>query len=181
MKDYVRHGKVGAVVVGSHVKKTTEQLAKLLTQPGIVPIEVNVERIANTRVLLLDEITQACHVAHQKNMTPVIYTSRMEKQFASQAERLAFGEAVSALLMDVVRKLPADLGYLISKGGITSNDVLSSGLALKKSEVLGQILPGCSVVRCPDDHPRFANMPVVIFPGNVGDEQALVTAYHLLK
>jgi uncharacterized protein YgbK (DUF1537 family) len=79
----------------------------------------------------------------------VIFTSRVERRFADQAARLAFGEAVSAFLMDVVRGLPATLGFLISKGGITSNDVLSHGLALKTSRVLGQILPGCSVVRCP--------------------------------
>jgi uncharacterized protein YgbK (DUF1537 family) len=48
---------------------------------------------------------------------------------------------------------------------------------LRTSRVLGQILPGCSVVRCPDDHPRFPSLPVVIFPGNVGDEQALALAY----
>ena len=84
---------------------------------------------------------------------------------------------MSRFLVDVVQQLPVALGFLISKGGITSNDVLSTGLALRASRVLGQILPGCSVVRCPDDHPRFAGMPVVIFPGNVGDDQALANIY----
>ena len=93
---------------------------------------------------------------------------------------LAFGEVVSAFLMDVVRNLPTTLGFLISKGGITSNDVLSSGLALRTSRVVGQILPGCSVVRCPADHPRFPDLPVVIFPGNVGDADALALAYRRL-
>jgi uncharacterized protein YgbK (DUF1537 family) len=59
--------------------------------------------------------------------------------------------------------------------------ILFSGLALRTSRVLGQILPGCSVVRCPEDHPRFAKLPVVIFPGNVGDEMALATAYQRLS
>jgi len=79
--------------------------------------------------------------------------------------------------MDVVRGLPDSLGFLISKGGITSNDVLSSGLALGAPRVLGQILPGCSVVRGPADHPRYPDMPVVIFPGNVGDAEALATVH----
>jgi uncharacterized protein YgbK (DUF1537 family) len=79
--------------------------------------------------------------------------------------------------MDLVRGLPSGLGFLISKGGITSNDVLSEGLALARSRVLGQVLPGCSVVRCPDDHPRHPGLPVVIFPGNVGDDGALALAY----
>jgi uncharacterized protein YgbK (DUF1537 family) len=67
------------------------------------------------------------------------------------------------------------LGFLISKGGITSNDTLSTGLALRTARLLGQVLPGVSMVRCPDDHPRYPGMPVVIFPGNVGDDQALAT------
>lgn len=83
--------------------------------------------------------------------------------------------------MDVVRSLPKTLGFLIAKGGITSNDVLSHGLALRTARLLGQILPGVSVVRCPQDHPRFADMPVVIFPGNVGDEGALATVCQRLS
>jgi len=58
---------------------------------------------------------------------------------------------------------------------------LSDGLALRTSRVVGQILAGCSVVRCPDEHLRFPGMPVVIFPGNVGDENALATVLQRLR
>lgn len=180
MRQYVRNGKPGAVIVGSHVKKTTAQLNSLLSEPGIVAIEVDVDRIATEHGALLQQVLRQAEQAHAAGNTPVIYTSRVERSFADQAARLAFGVQVSAFLMDVVRGLPVTLGFLISKGGITSNDVLSDGLALKASRVLGQILPGCSVVRCPSDHPRYADMPVVIFPGNVGDDGALATAYRRL-
>ncbi|AOU97856.1 Hrp-dependent type III effector protein [Acidihalobacter yilgarnensis] len=177
MATYVRNGRPGAVIVGSHVKKTTQQLGQLLRIPGVAEMEVDVDRIAGERDALLTDILERCHQAHADGLTPVIFTSRVERAFADQAARLAFGEQVSAFLMDIVRGLPVTLGFLISKGGITSNDVLSSGLALRISRVLGQILPGCSVVRCPDEHPRYPGLPVVIFPGNVGDEHALATAY----
>ena len=177
MAKYVRGRKPGAVIVGSHVKKTTQQLEQLLKMPGIAAIEVNVEKMSDQRDAILADITGRCEAAHASGLTPVVYTSRVEIAFADQATRLAFGDMVSAFLMDVVRNLPKTLGFLISKGGITSNDVLSSGLALRTSRVVGQILPGCSVVRCPADHPRYPDLPVVIFPGNVGDEQALATAY----
>jgi uncharacterized protein YgbK (DUF1537 family) len=177
MASYVRDGRAGAVIVGSHVKKTTSQLNELLKQEGIVPIEVDVERIHDDVSSLLEEIVKAATDAHERNETPVIFTSRTEKTFADQQTRLAFGEQVSAFLMDVVRNLPATIGFLISKGGITSNDVLSDGLALRTSRVVGQILAGCSVVRCPEDHPRYPQLPVVIFPGNVGDEHALALVY----
>jgi len=181
MAQYVRNGKPGAIIVGSHVNKTTQQLTELLKQDGVIALEVDVERISSDRASLLNEILEKTNNAHQQNNTPVIYTSRVEKVFPDQATRLAFGEEVSAFLMDVVRNLPETLGFLISKGGITSNDVLSSGLALRTSRVVGQILPGCSVVCCPDNHPRFPEMPVVIFPGNVGSTDALALAYKRLS
>jgi uncharacterized protein YgbK (DUF1537 family) len=148
-----------------------------LAQPGVTALEVDVDRIAGDRSRLLAETLQRAAVAFAEGRTPVIYTSRVERVFSDQATRLAFGEQVSGLLMDLVRGLPTGLGFLISKGGITSNDVLSDGLALARSRVLGQVLPGCSVVRCPDDHPRYPGLPVVIFPGNVGDDGALALAY----
>lgn len=177
MRDYVRAGRPGAVIVGSHVRKTTAQLAHLLALPDVEPIEIDVERIDRSREALLDETADRAADAARVGRTSVIFTSRVEKTFPDQAARLAFGERVSAFLMDVVRRLPEDLGFLISKGGITSNDVLSNGLALRAARVLGQILPGCSVVRCPDDHPRYPRLPVVIFPGNVGDDSALARAW----
>lgn len=175
MHAYTRRGQPGAVIVGSHVRKTTAQLQRLLAEPGVTALEVDVDRIQPERDRLLTEILERTTAAHTAGLTPVIFTSRVERQFPDQAERLAFGEAVSAFLMDVVRGLPPSLGFLVSKGGITSNDVLSQGLALRTARVLGQVLAGCSVVRCPADHPRFPDLPVVIFPGNVGDEAALAT------
>jgi uncharacterized protein YgbK (DUF1537 family) len=181
MREYVMGNRAGAIIVGSHVKKTTQQLNQLLQQDGTQGIEIDVTKIMEQREqLLADIIADATH-CHANNITPVIYTSRTELQFEDQHARLAFGEQVSAFLMDVVKNLPVSIGFLISKGGITSNDVLSDGLALRTSRVVGQILAGCSVVRCPDDHPRYPGMPVVIFPGNVGDNQALATVYHRLK
>lgn len=180
MSRYVRDAKAGAVIVGSHVQKTTQQLQALLTMPGIKAIEVDVEQISDHYDGLQTEILKQINDAHEDNKTVVIYTSRLEKTFASQAERLDFGKLVSAFLMDIVSHLPTSLGFLISKGGITSNDVLSSGLSLRISRVVGQILPGCSMVCCPPEHPRFANLPVVIFPGNVGDTDSLAQAYQRL-
>ena len=180
MSRYVRNGRAGAVIVGSHVRKTTAQLEQLLKLSTVEPIEIDVERIPARRDQLLKETIDRAEHAHAAGRHAVIYTSRVEKAFPDQQQRLSFGEQVSAFLMDVVQHLPGTLGFLISKGGITSNDVLSTGLALRTSRVLGQILPGCSVVRCPDDHPRYPQMPVVIFPGNVGDDQALATALERL-
>lgn len=185
MAQYVRQGKPGAIIVGSHVKKTTQQLESLLLAPGIVGVEVDVADLLDEseaqRADLLASSLERVQAAHAQGKTPVVYTSRQELVFKDVQTRLKFGAAVSSLLMDIVRGLPADIGFLISKGGITSNDVLSTGLALRSARLLGQILPGCSIVRTPDDHPLFPNLPVVLFPGNVGDADALKTTYQRLS
>jgi uncharacterized protein YgbK (DUF1537 family) len=188
MAYYVRDHKPGVILIGSHVAKTSAQLAYLREHTDVVPIQIEVERLnlrdsllwAHTVVTLADTIIAQVDAAHANGKSVALYTSRTELQFPSQTERLLFGERVSAFLMDLVRRLPKTIGFLISKGGITSNDVLSTGLKLKQSRVLGQILTGCSVIRCPSDHARFPNLPVVIFPGNVGDETALARAYTIL-
>ncbi|NER30493.1 MAG: four-carbon acid sugar kinase family protein [Symploca sp. SIO1C4] len=185
MAQYVRQGKPGAVIVGSHVKKTTQQLEQLLIEPGIVGVEVEVADLLDEsqaqREELLARILETVRDIHTAGKTPVVYTSRKELVFEDVQKRLEFGAAVSALLMDIVRGLPADIGFLISKGGITSNDVLSTGLALRAARLLGQIIPGCSVVRTSQAHPQFPDLPVVLFPGNVGDAKTLVTTYQRLS
>lgn len=180
MGQVVRLGKPGVFIVGSHVKKTTEQLACLLNELDIVGIEVPVSRLrdqAEGYASLLQETIDKVSLVHAAGQTPVVYTSRVELQFADTETRLDFGITVSALLMEIVQGLPRDLGYLVSKGGITSNDVLSKGLTLRTARILGQIIPGCSVVQTPPNHPLFGELPVVLFPGNVGDADGLVMVY----
>jgi uncharacterized protein YgbK (DUF1537 family) len=188
MASYVRNGKAGAVLIGSHVKKTTEQLEQLLTMPGAIGIEVKIQQLvadpstssAGFRSLLQDVTDQAARI-HASGQTPVIYTSRGELVFDDTMTRLRFGETVSTLLMEILKQLPADLGFLISKGGITSNDTLSQGLGLRTAYLLGQVSPGVSMVRTEADHPQFPLLPVVLFPGNVGDAQALAQVYQRLS
>lgn len=185
MASYTRNGKPGAVIVGSHVQKTTEQLEELLKLPDIVGIEIEVSRLLDhpqaERSQLLSQSLEQIQTAHTNGKTAVVYTSRQELTFDDIQARLDFGTAVSGLLMEIERSLPADIGFLISKGGITSNDTLSSGLALRAARSLGQILAGVSVIRTPDDHPQFPQLPVVLFPGNVGDRYALAAVYQRLR
>lgn len=184
MRTYVRGGRPGAIIVGSHVQKTTQQLEQLLQEPGVTGIEVDVAQLRDGKPdhhkTVLADILDQVNQSHDGGQVPVVYTSRQELTFDTVQARLDFGVEVSSLLMDVVKGLPNEIGFLISKGGITSNDTLSTGLALRTARLLGQILPGVSAVRTPADHPQFADLPVVLFPGNVGDEGALALAYRRL-
>ncbi len=184
MATYVRDGKPGAVIVGSHVKKTTEQLQELLKASGTIGIEIAVDRLLEHETAfdtLLEEATQTAAIAHTFGQTPVLYTSRVELTFDDIETRLKFGESVSRLLMEILKQLPTTIGFLISKGGITSNDTLSQGLALRSAFLLGQVIPGVSMVKTASDHAQFPDLPVVLFPGNVGDATALTTVYQRLS
>jgi uncharacterized protein YgbK (DUF1537 family) len=184
MGQFVRSDRPGVVIVGSHVQKSSQQLARLLQEPGIQGIEVEVKRLleAGREAELLPALLSQVHRAYGQGLTPVVYTSREEVGFdgANPEARLAFGQRVSRLLMAIVQGLPEGIGYLISKGGITSNDTLSLGLNLPAVRLLGQIYPGISMVLTPADHPRFPNLPVVLFPGNVGEADTLVLIHRRL-
>jgi len=184
MGQFVRSDRPGVVIVGSHVQKSSQQLARLLQEPGIQGIEVEVRRLleAGKEAELLPAILEQVHRAYGQGLTPVVYTSREEVGFdgANPEARLAFGQRVSRLLMAIVQGLPEGIGYLISKGGITSNNILSVGLNLPAVRLLGQIYPGISMVLTPADHPRFPNLPVVLFPGNVGEADTLVLIHRRL-
>ena len=177
MADYKTSHKPGVILVGSYVQKTTQQLDKLLQQDSIIGIEVEViklrENPENAQAMCQEILEQVWQV-WQQDKTPVIFTSREEITFTELESRIEFGKTITKFLMDIVRGLPSDIGFLISKGGITSNNLLSDGLNLTTVRLLGQILPGCCVVRTKEDHPRFPSLPVVLFPGNVGNENSLV-------
>ena len=183
MDSYKPTDKPGVVLIGSHVQKTTQQLNQLLKE-DVVGIEVDVVQLRDrpqSRDLILQETLDTLKQVFESGKTPVVYTSRKELSFDDIQQRLQFGVEVSNLLMDIVKGLPRSIGFLISKGGITSNDVLSVGLNLRSARLLGQILPGCSVIRTEATHPQFPNLPVVLFPGNVGDRDGLVAAWSRLS
>jgi uncharacterized protein YgbK (DUF1537 family) len=146
----------------------------------VVPVHVDLDRMLEDEKGLQMEIAEQLDQALGQGRSAVLYTSRGESRFATKAARLAFGDRVAGFLVRLVRDLPEDIGFLVSKGGITSNDTLSKGLALRTARVLGQIRAGCSVVRCPADHPRFPGLPVVVFPGNVGGDGALAEVWSIL-
>ena len=169
----------GVVVVGSHVRRSSDQLEALLRMPGAVGIELDVGKLPHEAAALTRAIIEAVSSANATGKTAVVYTSRRERAFPSADERLGFGRVVADVLVAVVRALPLSTSFLISKGGITSNEVLSRGLGADLYRVEGQIAAGCTVVRVPEGH-RLSGLPVVIFPGNVGGPGTLADVYRLL-
>jgi uncharacterized protein YgbK (DUF1537 family) len=164
----------GLTLVGSYVPKTTRQIEKLLALPQVTGIEMNVEAIldGSRRAVEIDRVCTSAEPLLQSGGHVVIYTSR-RLITAGQAEGdLSIGNRVSEALITTLRRLTASLRYLIAKGGITSSDVATKGLNVRRALVLGQILPGVPVWRLGPES-RHAGIPYVVFPGNVGGDDAL--------
>ena len=117
-------------------------------------------------------VTQAIAEALRRDADVVLFTSRALVTGANASSTLAIGQRVSAGLVAVVRALTTRPRYLLAKGGITSSDIATQGLEVKRALVLGQILPGVPVWQLGPET-RYPGLGYIVFPGNVGGPQAL--------
>ena len=170
LNDLRSNSNPGVFVVGSHVQKTTQQLNRLLAEKGTAGIEINVEELLDCPDGIIASTLSQVKEFAERGMTPVIYTSRRELRLNDADQRQALGQQVSDALVEIVRQLPFTPSYLVAKGGITSNDILTKGLKVKSATVLGQIIPNVPCV-------MTRQFPYIIFPGNVGDMDSLVDIY----
>jgi uncharacterized protein YgbK (DUF1537 family) len=163
----------GLVVVGSHVRRTSEQLEQLLGLPGLAPIEVSVQELlagGAVRRQQICEASAAAEAALRHGLTPVIFTSRAVETVTG--DQLAVGRAVSQGLVAIVAGIERRPGFVVAKGGITSSDVGTEALGVRRALVLGQIRPGIPVWRLGEET-RYPGLAYIVFPGNVGGPETL--------
>lgn len=98
----------------------------------------------------------------------------------TKEKQLEMATQISFALTNVLKQLTQRPGFLITKGGITSSDAIDKWINRKMAYVLGQIEQNVGVIRCVDDC-KFEDLPVVIFPGNVGDKATLYNVVKKLK
>ena len=172
----------GLIVVGSHVDRTSRQLAALRAQGGSIAIELDVPSVVSAAGDVA--AATARRVAGALGRSDVVlYTSRAVLPGRDAADGLAIARRVSAALAGTVRAaLAAKPAWVIAKGGITSHDVAVHGLRIRRAEVAGQLFPGLvSVFRPIDAAPEAVGMPFVVFAGNVGDDGTLGQAVAILN
>jgi uncharacterized protein YgbK (DUF1537 family) len=164
----------GLVIVGSFIGRTTAQLEALLTVPAAAAIELVVDRLAETgsRRDEIGRVSAAAAHAIRAGRHAIVFTSRQLETALGRAGELKAGRIVSAALVEVVRALPVRPSFLVGKGGLTSSDVATEGLGMRRALVLGQAAPGVPVWRMGPEA-RFPGMSYVVWPGNVGGPGAL--------
>ncbi len=174
----------GVVVVGSHTKKTTDQLNELLKLPCVVPIEFQSDLVLQGDEAFYAEVDR-CVALEEKviasGKVAVCFTNRKLLSVENDTPESALTRSVkiSDGVASLVSRLHVTPAFIVAKGGITSSTVGTVALGVKKANVLGQICPGIPVWQTDHDS-RFPKIPYVIFPGNVGDVETLRQAVEIL-
>lgn len=170
----------GLIIAGSYVEKTSRQLQRLLDSGLAEGIEIRVEELEKEETAEKEIQAVSDYVNHLliKGKNTVIYTSRniwtnTERDFSET------GKSIMQSLCRVVKNIDIKPGWVISKGGITSIQVASTALDAREANAIGQILPGVPVWRLLENA-KWTDIPYVVFPGNVGDDEALLTSMKIL-
>ena len=172
----------GLIVVGSYVPRTTAQLRYLRNMVDFPAFELKLTPGLDPKDLRAQarQIIQEAESSLREGMDVIIYTSRSVVMQEQAESNLDFGNLVSQMLVDIVSEIHVKPRFLIAKGGITSSDIATKALGVKRAIVLGQLLPGVPVWNLGPES-RFPGMPYFIFPGNVGGDGALYEAYRKLS
>lgn len=171
------HDRGGLVVVGSHVPLTTAQLEALIAaRPNTRTIELDVRALIGPERESHLEAQAHAVAAALATGTVIVHTTRELVTGASGDESLAIARRISSGVVDLVRRVLAIAPprFVIAKGGITSSDVASEALEIRRATVLGPMLPGLVSLWQPETGPAVG-IPYVVFAGNVGDADSLVT------
>ena len=173
----------GLVVAGSHVDVTTRQISVLLSSQRVVGIEFN-QHLALVEGGLEKEAERVRAEAERvisSGSTALVYTRRQRLDFNSpdKEDELRLSRRISKALTSVVTYLSVKPGFIVAKGGITSSEIGTEALGVKRALVLGQIEKGIPVWKTGEES-LFPGIPYVIFPGNVGQDDTLLSVVEKL-
>ena len=165
----------GLIVVGSHVGLTTRQLNTLRERRAPAEFEIDVRQVIDSGGVE-DYIEKlAADVAGAlDDGNVVLRTSRTLVTGSDADSSLDISRRVSASVVDTVKRVLAAKPprFVVAKGGITSSDVASKGLEIRRAVVVGPMLPGIVSLWTGQDGPA-AGIPYIVFAGNVGDDSSL--------
>ena len=173
----------GIIVVGSHTNKTTAQVEELKKLTEIEFVELDATLVRDEEAF--EKEVQRCLAKEEEciraGKTVCCYTTRalITADTGDKEDELRLSVRISDAVQSLVGRLTVTPSFVIAKGGITSSDVGTKALAVKRANVLGQIRPGIPVWQTGEES-KFPQTPYVIFPGNVGENTTLREAVEVL-
>ena len=168
------------ILVGSYVPKTTVQLKRLSEVEGLRQFEVDVEKVLSEGQEMLLKYRDKINKLIGDGQDVLVFTSRKLVAVNNPLKSLEIGNRVSDFLTALIQGLSNKPKCIMAKGGITSSDTATKGLAVKKAMVLGQVEAGVPVWKLGKES-KFPGMNYVILPGNVGDDNTLKNVYEIVK
>ena len=173
----------GLIMIGSHVKKTTEQFEVLKTADFIEFIEFDVHLVLHPEQFEAEikRVIDTSERLIRQGQTVAVYTKRERLDLGDnrQEEELKLSVKISDAVTSIVKNLQVRPSFIIAKGGITSSDIGTNGLSVQRATVAGQIQPGIPVWLTGSES-KFPGMAYVIFPGNVGSKTSLKEVAEIL-
>lgn len=166
----------GVVIVGSHTDKTSRQVEELRKLENIEFIELDVSLVHDENAFAkeVERCLEKEENCIRNGKTVCCYTTRslITADTGDKEDELRLSVRISDAVQSLVGRLQVTPRFVIAKGGITSSDIGTRALAVKKANVLGQIKPGIPVWQTGGES-KFPMTPYVIFPGNVGEDTTL--------
>ena len=139
----------GIIVVGSHTNKTTAQVEELKKLTDIEFIELDATLVRDEEAF--ENEVKRCLAKEEEcirsGKTVCCYTTRalITADTGDKEDELRLSVRISDAVQSLVGRLTVTPAFVIAKGGITSSDVGTKALAVKRANVLGQIRPGIPV------------------------------------
>lgn len=174
----------GIILVGSHVDRTSRQLAALRESAcPIAFLEFNQHRVLESGGLEdeADRVLRQAEALLSTGKSVAVYTrrERLDLDSADSDRQLQISVRISDALTGIIGNLSVRPSFIVAKGGITSSDIGTKALHVRKALVKGQIRPGIPVWQTGEES-KFPGLPFVIFPGNVGDDLDLLRIADIL-
>ncbi len=171
----------GLIVVGSYVNRTTEQIEAAAQRDHVTSIEVSVRALLGSAAREeIGRVQQAAQEAIAAGRDALVYTSRERVTAGNKDATLDIGQTISQGLVSIVAGLEERPAWVIAKGGITSSDVATCGLGVRRAWVMGQAIPGVPIWRLGPES-RWPDLVYVVFPGNVGGPDAVADMAGVLR
>lgn len=168
----------GLVIAGSYVPKTTAQLQVLRDRRGdqLTSVVIDVRSLLRSDEAGSSEMAKALEAAEReiaRGQDVLVITSLELITGEDETTSLDIGTTVAKALVSFLVGRTTKSRYVIAKGGITSSDMATKGLKMRRGMIVGRAAAGVPLWRCDEASAKWPGLPYVVLPGNVRSDETL--------
>jgi uncharacterized protein YgbK (DUF1537 family) len=170
----------GLIVAGSLSGLTKAQLQIIGEREDIAIIPVDLSRIKQSRLAEIAAVSNRCNKLLRSGFIPLL-TTRLWEDSSSVYPSAEDRNAVLDSLAQIVLNLEESPAWILIKGSDTCFSVVRWGVKANRLLSFGRFREGgtCSLVA--DEQSPWKGRPIILFPGNVGNEFSILRAVEALS